>query len=138
MLSCTAYFYVSLQYLALYRLSLSIVVFQASLSGEQGVIKLGLHSGTTLAVGMVISLLRIGGVPPIVGFYAKLAASLTIIELFGPQLVLFIFLVSIYILYIYIRIFFYMVTFGQQTPLLPTHAEEVGWAPLLLLFRVFI
>lgn len=79
-MACESRFGISIEYLVVYRVALVLLTLVLTggsrLDIAENLRRLSLARGLTL----VVSLLRMGGCPPLIGFYAKVGVTIEIIS----------------------------------------------------------
>ena len=108
LMRCQKYFHTSLHFLLIYGIALGVLVCN-TIRVEEKIEGVG-ATGTGRAFVICISLIRIGGVPPLVGFYAKASVIALLLDLKTIFILLRLVLRSIILLYVYMRVFFSIIT----------------------------
>lgn len=137
MLSCERKFDVTLQYLTIYAATLLILVAVLNLGATIKVREV-LWSGSIVEAAIFLAgLFRMGGRPPFIGFFAKIAVIQVLLAKGGLLVGFTLVARSVFLLYMYMRIFYYLLGGLSPRPLTNVSKAFYG-APIVLVLSLTV
>ena len=120
MVRCEREFESLAQYLMAYSVALSILAFHLARSANVYLSELVIQANKKNLIVFLIGFLRLGGSPPFLGFYAKILVVQVLLS-HGQVFIMGILVISsVFLLYVYMRFFYYMVTNSNLELQVPT------------------
>lgn len=137
MLRCEFVFSVLIQYLGAYTLALWVIIRPMFIESRLRINEVLVKSYKSKILIYLIGFFSLGGSPPFLGFYAKVAVAQII--LVKGQLFYLMFLVrrSVFLLYVYMR-FFYQAIVASNTEVETNAASHFYGSAIILVLRVLI
>jgi NADH:ubiquinone oxidoreductase subunit 2 (subunit N) len=107
---CGGEFESLIQYLIAYTLAVSVVALYLAILGNVHLNELIVQTTKKRLAIFLVGLLRLGGSPPFLGFYAKILVLHVLINSCQGLILIVLVVSSVFLLYVYMRFFYYIIT----------------------------